>query len=198
MAARDPEATKRRLLSAGLREFAAKGIAGARVDRIAARARTNKRMLYYYFGSKEGLYREILRTRLLEAASALRDDTSRGPDRLVRRFDRAVADPSFIRLLMWEALERGGRSVEGEARGALYRYLVESAAADRDVAESGLDPAQLVLSELALAWFPFAFPQVTAMVTGAGPTDDSFIAARRAFLEALASHIAPEVAPSTR
>src|SRR5918911_2945455 len=64
MAVRDALATQRRILNAALKEFAAKGIAGARVDAIAARARTNKRMLYYYFGSKDGLFREILRQRL--------------------------------------------------------------------------------------------------------------------------------------
>ena len=57
MANRDPEATKARILAAAVREFSAKGISGARVDAIAARARVNKRMLYYYFESKEGLFR---------------------------------------------------------------------------------------------------------------------------------------------
>ena len=72
MAGRDPEATKARILAAALREFSAKGISGARVDTIAARAKVNKRMLYYYFESKEGLFREILRRRLHERSQALR------------------------------------------------------------------------------------------------------------------------------
>src|SRR4029453_1618940 len=61
---RDPEGTRRRILAAALREFSAKGIDGARVDAIAARAGTNKRMLYYYFGSKDDLFRAVLRQRL--------------------------------------------------------------------------------------------------------------------------------------
>ena len=72
MANRDPEATKARILAAALREFSAKGISGARVDAIAARAKVNKRMLYYYFESKEGLFREILRRRLHERSANLR------------------------------------------------------------------------------------------------------------------------------
>ena len=64
MPTRDPEATKERILAAAAEEFSAKGISGARVDAIADRARVNKRMLYYYFGSKEGLFREILRREL--------------------------------------------------------------------------------------------------------------------------------------
>ena len=71
MANRDPEATKARILAAAVREFSAKGISGARVDAIAERAHVNKRMLYYYFESKEGLFREILRRRLAEGAAKL-------------------------------------------------------------------------------------------------------------------------------
>ena len=56
-AARNPERTRTRILSAALKEFAAKGFAGARVDNIARRAAINKRMLYHYFGDKEGLFR---------------------------------------------------------------------------------------------------------------------------------------------
>ena len=66
MSTRDPEATKERILAAALHEFSAKGISGARVDAIASRAKVNKRMLYYYFGSKDELFREILRRRLAE------------------------------------------------------------------------------------------------------------------------------------
>ena len=64
MAPRDPEATKAKLLAAARREFADKGIAGARVDAIAERAGVNKQLIYYYFGTKEDLFREILRERL--------------------------------------------------------------------------------------------------------------------------------------
>src|SRR5882762_378119 len=53
---RDPERTRRRILDAATEEFARFGLGGARVDRIAARAGANKRMLYYYFGSKEALF----------------------------------------------------------------------------------------------------------------------------------------------
>src|SRR4051812_47802938 len=62
VAVRDAEATEARILAAATKEFARKGISGARIDAIASRARTNKRMLYYYFGSKAELFREVLRT----------------------------------------------------------------------------------------------------------------------------------------
>ena len=70
--ARDAAATQQRIIEAATDEFAAHGISGARVDEIAARAGVNKRMLYYYFGSKEQLFREILRRKLDDDASASR------------------------------------------------------------------------------------------------------------------------------
>ena len=52
----DPERTRRDILDVATEEFAARGFSGARVDVIAERTRTSKRMIYYYFGGKEGLY----------------------------------------------------------------------------------------------------------------------------------------------
>ena len=60
-ATRDPDRTRSRILAAALAEFSSKGFAGARVDAIARRAKGNKRMLYHYFGDKEGLFRAVLR-----------------------------------------------------------------------------------------------------------------------------------------
>ena len=56
----DPEQTKRNILDVATQEFSAIGLTGARVDAIAERTNTTKRMLYYYFGSKEGLYQAVL------------------------------------------------------------------------------------------------------------------------------------------
>src|SRR6202008_4992900 len=63
---RDPQRTRDRILAAAIAEFSAEGFAGARVARIARRARINKRMLYHYFGNKEDLFREILDRKLRE------------------------------------------------------------------------------------------------------------------------------------
>src|SRR5258705_5483161 len=56
----DPEETKRNILEVATQEFSSMGLTGARVDAIAERTNTTKRMLYYYFGSKEGLYEAVL------------------------------------------------------------------------------------------------------------------------------------------
>src|ERR1700733_2707759 len=57
---RAADATRANILSVAMEEFADKGLSGARVDEIAERTHTTKRMIYYYFGSKEGLYRAVL------------------------------------------------------------------------------------------------------------------------------------------
>src|SRR5882762_3962727 len=104
-AARDPEKTKKRILEAALAEFAAKGFAGARVDSIARDASINKRMLYHYFGDKEGLFRQVLRRKMAERQAwgeATPDDPR---ESLPYRFDLAFKDPEWIRLLEWEALQ---------------------------------------------------------------------------------------------
>src|SRR3954465_4719618 len=61
-ATRDPERTRAAILDAATQEFTANGLNGARVDTIAERARVNKRMIYHYFGDKEGLYLSVLET----------------------------------------------------------------------------------------------------------------------------------------
>ena len=66
---RHPERTRERILASALREFSDKGFAGARVDRIARRARINKRMLYHYFGNKASLFREILARKVRERSA---------------------------------------------------------------------------------------------------------------------------------
>src|SRR5436190_24026782 len=63
---RDPERTKLRIWEAALEEFAAKGFAGARVDAIARNAAINKRMLYHYFGGKEGLFKDVVRRKMAQ------------------------------------------------------------------------------------------------------------------------------------
>jgi AcrR family transcriptional regulator len=191
---RDPEGTRRRILAAALRSFSAKGIDGARVDAIAARARTNKRMLYYYFGSKDGLFRAVLRQRLAERSPEMRARDRTGPGRLATLQDGLATSMDWIRLLMWEALERSGRGpIEQEdvRRAALEEWVAAVEAAQGDASlPADLDARQLVLTELGLVLFPLAFPQLTRLVTSRAPTDPEFLADRRAFLERYAARVA--------
>jgi len=110
---RDPERTKLEILEVATQEFADRGFAGARVDEIAARTRTTKRMIYYYFGSKELLYIAALE----KAYEAIRiteqsvDIENLDPVAAVRKlaeltFDRHEANPNFSRLVSHENTQR--------------------------------------------------------------------------------------------
>jgi AcrR family transcriptional regulator len=192
MATRDPEATKARILDAALREFSAKGIAGARVDAIAVSAQVNKRMLYYYFGSKEGLFQEILRRRLHERTATLHERGARGAQPMAERATRAADDAEYTRLLMWEALEtEPSQPVNEEIRRNFFRTWVDVVREEQAAGAlpDDLDAEQVVLTEVLLVLGPLLLPQVTHLVTGHAPTDPKFVTSRAEFLERLERRI---------
>jgi len=100
------EATRERILAAAMTEFAAFGIAGARVDRIAKAAGCNKNLIYIYFENKETLFATVLERNL----SRVYDELVITPDDLpgfaVRVFDFAVSHPELMRLMAWFSLEQ--------------------------------------------------------------------------------------------
>lgn len=111
---RDPIRTKQNLLTAGTRLFASRGYHGVAVDEIVAAAGCNKRMLYHYFGDKEGLYAAVLQavyTRLEQvemqpmAEDAATADVVR--EIMARYFDFLSHDAEFVNLLLWENLNEG-------------------------------------------------------------------------------------------
>jgi AcrR family transcriptional regulator len=110
----DPERTRQGILAAAREEFVEHGLSGARVDAIAARTRTTKRMIYYYFTSKEGLYLAVLEdayTRI-RAIEVDLDLDSLPPAEALRRlagftFDYHADNPDFVRLLGIENIHRG-------------------------------------------------------------------------------------------
>src|SRR4051812_24205531 len=111
---RDPEGMQRKILEAATEEFANHGFGGARVERISRRAHTVDRMLYYYFGSKEKLFRSVLEQayeQLGEAEQrlALSSTPPREAMEALIRFtwDYYCAHPEFIRLLNSENQHRG-------------------------------------------------------------------------------------------
>ena len=106
MSPRDAEATRRRLLDAAAAEFAELGIAGARVDRIAAAARTNKAQIYHYFGSKDGLFEAVLASLLHEILESDPFDPGDLAETAGRIFDDFEDRPDLARLATWYRLER--------------------------------------------------------------------------------------------
>ncbi len=110
----DPERTMAEILLVANKEFADKGLAGARIDEIAAATRTSKRMIYYYFASKEGLYLAVLeaayrRMRQIESDLHLEDlEPAQALKALVEfTYDHHQANENFIRLVMNENIQRG-------------------------------------------------------------------------------------------
>ena len=96
MASRDPEATKERILAAAAARVLGQGhLRRARRRHRRPGAQVNKRMLYYYFESKEGLFREILRRRLAEGAAKLSASNVVRPGP-ARRTHRAPAGPTRV------------------------------------------------------------------------------------------------------
>lgn len=165
----DPERTRANIIEVAMREFSEKGLAGARIDLIAEAMRTSKRMIYYYFGSKEGLYIAVLeeayrRMREIEHGLHLEDLSPEDALRKLVGFtvDYQLAHPEFIRLVMNENMHRG----EYLARSAnIERLNVPAIKGLRDVLErgqregvfrSGLDPVDVHMSISALSVFNVA------------------------------------------
>lgn len=114
VAKRNPERTKGRLLRAAIRLFSAKGYHGVSVDEIVGQARTNKRMVYHYFGSKSDIYLAALVdvfSRLSRAEIRVSQEAARPDEKLkhllAAYFKFLDANPEFVRLLLWENLAQG-------------------------------------------------------------------------------------------
>ncbi|MDW5441449.1 TetR/AcrR family transcriptional regulator [Polaromonas sp. SM01] len=162
----DPVRTMAGILEVATTEFASKGLSGARIDEIAAATRTSKRMIYYYFGSKEGLYIAVLeeayrRMRTIEAELHLEDLP---PEDALRRlvgftFDHHHDNQDYIRLVMNENMERGVYLAQSEVIEALNVPAIQAIRQlyDRGVASGvfrpGLDAIDIHASISALTFF---------------------------------------------
>jgi AcrR family transcriptional regulator len=166
MTRRNPARNQERILRAATEEFARYGLGGARVDRIAARAGANKRMLYYYYGNKEDLFLKVLEARYAHIRRAelglhlLDLDPVQGMRRLVEfTWDYYLKHPEFLTLLNSENLHRARHLKRSHGIAAMHSPLIallrdlllrgESAGKFR----KGVDPVQLYISIAALGYF---------------------------------------------
>ena len=188
-ASRNPERSRERILAAAFQEFAAAGFAGARVDRIAGRARINKRMLYHYFGDKEGLFREVLRRKMVERQGWMTATPDDPVESLPYWFELACKDPEWIRLLEWEALQFGEERLIDEAKRREAALQALDRIGRRQTLghlSAELAPPHILLAMIALTWFPLAFPQLTRLITGQAVASARFRHAQRDFLRQFA------------
>jgi len=103
--ARDAEATKRRIFEAATAEFAARGFAGARIDRIAETAGANKQLIYAYFGSKQQLFDAVITETVTRFLEEVPFDAEELPEFAVGAYDFFTANPEIVRLGSWHTLE---------------------------------------------------------------------------------------------
>ena len=156
---RDPERTRQRILEAATEEFARFGLGGARVDRIAARAGANKRMLYYYFRDKDNLFLAALEGRYAHIRAAERglDLEHLEPRRALRRlveftWNYFLSHPEFLTLLNSENLHKGRHVQRSRNVPRINTPLVESLRSllrrgeKQGVFRKGIDPVQLYIS----------------------------------------------------
>ncbi|MEU7165755.1 TetR family transcriptional regulator [Streptomyces morookaense] len=168
-AIRDPEATKARIFAAASDEFAAHGIAGARVDRIAREAKANKQLIYAYFGNKAELFSQVLEKRLMELAVAIPVDAEDPDGWIDRLVDYHAAHPDLIRLVFWEGLEYGSGGIphEQERKDHYARKIAAFTEAQEKGVISDAIPAQdLLFMMIALASWSTVQPQMRRIVVG--------------------------------
>ncbi|AOS63758.1 TetR/AcrR family transcriptional regulator [Actinoalloteichus hymeniacidonis] len=157
MRVRDPESKKRRLLDAALAEFAERGLSGARIDRIAHRARCSAGLVYTYFGSKEDLFDAVLDDITARTVDQAPIDPQDLPGYAVRLYDLSAANPEVERFVSWYQLERAsGGDTDSTVTAAMRQKIDAVAAAQVDgTISSRLDPAELVLAVQSISrmWF---------------------------------------------
>ncbi|GAA1653269.1 TetR family transcriptional regulator [Nonomuraea maheshkhaliensis] len=184
----DAEATRQRIFQAATAEFAEHGLAGARIDRIAAAAQANKQAIYLYFGGKEKLFGQVVRAKMDEICHAVTLDPRALPESVGLLFDWYAEHPELIRLLLWESLETDGDRIEGgEERLQFYRGnvdgLLEAGLEDRETAQDWL------FTILGLVAWNFSVPQLRRLILDEADQERA-IARRRAIVVDLARTLA--------
>jgi TetR/AcrR family transcriptional regulator len=187
---RNPVATRRKLLTAARREFAKSGLAGARVDEIAARAGVNKQLVYHYFGDKDALYLAVLEWVYEEIRAQERKLNLEGlpPERAIKKliessFDHLALHPDFIVLLNDEN-RNGARHVRASLKvedmhsplvSMVSKILGQGVRAG--IFRKGIDPVHLYISIAGLSYFFFSNTPTLSAIFG---KDLASAAAKRA------------------
>ena len=186
----DPEGTKQNIIEVAAQEFALNGLSGARIDEIAAKTRSSKRMIYYYFGSKEGLYVSALENayRQVRDGEAKLDIVGLPPLDALKRlveftFDHHHQHEEFIRMVMIENIHHG----EFLERSGVIRDLNVTAIANieaiyakglaENIFRTGLDPLEIHWQISALCFFNVSnratFSKIFGKDVGSAPYQES-------------------------
>jgi AcrR family transcriptional regulator len=188
---RDAEQTRTAILEAAKNEFADKGLAGARVDEIARQTSTSKHMIYYYFQSKEGLYRAVLEQayahfRLAEeTVDTNQSDPVAALTSLVGlTFDFRLSNPAYVRIIMAENMNNGLHiQFVGDLENRRVILKTIQKIVDSGIAagkfRSDIDVLQLHMTISGLAFFFVSNRYTFGHIFGVDLTQPDMIAARR-------------------
>lgn len=189
---RDPEARQRRLLQAATKEFAAKGLEGARVDKIAKQAGVNKQLVYHYFGNKEGLYLRVLEetyAAMTEAKKSLNLRELSPPEAVERlvdfTFEFYVNNRDFVALLNDENIHEARHLRQSMKIHAMYSGLLGMIEdmlrrGERDGSlRPGLDTVQFYITLSGMCYFYFANVNTLSVVFDRDLTTEEAVKTRR-------------------
>lgn len=202
-----PDQTAQNILEVATREFADKGFSGARIDAIAESTRTSKRMIYYYFTSKEGLYLAVLEDaykRIRSIESGLNLDGFEPLDALQRlvafAFDYHVAHPDFVRLVMNENIHNGAFLAKSESIQQVNRSAIDHLnrlyrrGCEAGVFRTGLNAVDLHMSISALCFFTVANRHTFSLSFKRDLSSPKALAARRrSIIDMVVRHVRQEV-----
>lgn len=164
----DADETRNNILEIAAREFADKGLAGARIDEIAEKTSSSKRMIYYYFGGKEELYRAVLERAYAQIRSREEDASAQLQElsaaqalqaQVEQTFDYHASNPDFVRLVMNENIHHGehigdvpGLKERNRSVIAQLRAIIDKGIAD-GAFRKDIDPVDLHMSISALCFY---------------------------------------------
>jgi len=201
----DPQGTRRNIVDVATREFAQKGYSGARVDAIANRTRTSKRMIYYYFGGKEGLYLAVLEEAYsgIRRAEAALDLEKLSPEAALGTivgftFDYYNKHPEFVRLVMNENIMNGAHMARSKAIGKLNVTVIDAMrrlvarGQKQGIFRRDIDPVELHMSISALGIFNVANRATFSTIFKRDMASPKALAARREeVVEIILRHVRP-------
>jgi len=189
---RDPGRTRDAILAAAQVEFASKGLSGGRVDRIARQSRANKRMIYHYFGSKDGLYLAVLERVYedLRGAEKTLELSNLAPEEAIKRliefnFDYCRRHPELISLINDENLHRAKHLRRSKKVRELHSPFVRliDGILRRGVAtgafRKGLDPVNLYVTIAAMSYFYLSNNWTLSAIFGHSLRDDAVCRKRK-------------------
>ncbi len=199
----DPARTMAGILEVATAEFAAKGLSGARIDEIAATTKTSKRMIYYYFESKEGLYVAVLeeayrRIRQIEQQLHLEDLAPEEALRMLVGFtvDYQWNNPDFVRLVMNENIHRGEFLAQSKTIQGLNIPVVHAVqhvyerGVEQGVFRPNLDPLDLHMTMSALSFFNVSNHHTFSLIFKHSLEDEvNFRARRESIIETMVRYV---------